>query len=62
MHSTWEMITGNGQTLRIEGRYTCEMMPTTLDADGWEIKTDPKPTVTEHELIAYLDGKKVDSC
>lgn len=62
MHSTWEMTTGSGQTLRFEGRYTCEMMPTTLDADGWEIKTDPKPTVTEHELVAYLDGKKVDSC
>lgn len=63
MKGTFEYTLRNGSTCRIEADYECVMKNEILDADGWKIQGQEKPTdIGRSSLIAYIDGKKVDSC
>lgn len=61
MKGTFEYRLRNGSICKIEAEYECIMEMETLGADGWEIPTEEKPTDVASSLVAYVDGKKVDS-
>lgn len=62
MKGTFEFKLRNGNICTIEANYECTMKTETLYADGWNIPGKSKPMDSvDNSLIAYVDGKKVDS-
>lgn len=63
MKGTFEYNLRNGSVCKIEADYECVIENEEIDADGWKIEGKAKPTdIGRSRLIAYIDGKKVDSC
>lgn len=63
MKGTFEFKLRNGSTCTIEATYECVMENEVLDADGYKIVGQPKPTEAGRcDMVAYVDGKKIDSC
>lgn len=61
MTGTFEYKLSDGRICRLEAKYECVMKPEILDADGWKIEGKARPYENyENELVAYVDGKKVD--
>lgn len=63
MKGTFEFKGKNGGICRLEAEYECVMENRTVDADGDIMILDPKPTTSGRcNLVAYINGKQVDSC
>lgn len=63
MKGTFEFKLRNGNTCTIEATYECVMENEVLDADGYKIVGQTKPTEAGRcDMVAYVDGKKIDSC
>lgn len=63
MKGTFEFKLRNGNTCTIEATYECVMENEVLDADGYKIVGQAKPTEAGRcDMVAYVDGKKIDSC
>lgn len=62
MKGTFEFKLRNGSTCTIESNYECTMKTEVLYADGWDILGKSKPMDSiDNSLIAYVDGKRIDS-
>ena len=62
MEGTFEFKLKGGSVCTIEVTYECIMGNEIVDADGDKIILDPKPTdVGRCQMVAYVDGRKVDS-
>ncbi len=62
MTKTFEWTLSDGRLGKIEATYNEIMQAKTLDADGIKIELDPEPTTVDCDMVAYIDGKKIDSC
>lgn len=63
MKGTFEFKLRNGSICTIEAKYECVMENEVFDADGDKIIGKPKPTEAGRcDMVAYIDGKKIDSC
>ena len=61
MKGTIEFNLKNGGVLKIEAEYECVMKKEIIDADGDKVMVKEKPTDIKSSMIAYVNGKKVDS-
>lgn len=63
MKGTFEFKLKNGSNCTIEATYECVMENEVFGADGYKIIGQPKPTEAGRcNMVAYIDGKEVDSC
>lgn len=63
MTGTFDYKLSDGRTCKLEAKYECVIKPEILDADGYRIKGKAKPTwAGKCDLVAYVDGEKIDSC
>lgn len=57
---TWTL--SDGRTATLKGTYVSALIDDTVDADGDIIVVGKCISTYGSELVAYVDGKKVDSC
>lgn len=61
MKGVFEFALNDGHTCRLEAEYECVMERDVLDADGYKIELEEKPS-DSGKMTAFVDGKKVDDC
>lgn len=57
---TW--ILTNGSTAKLAGTYVSKVDKRILDADGFRVDGGSEVSHYGSDLVAYVDGKQVDSC
>lgn len=62
MTKTFEWTLSDGRHGKIVATYNEIMQAKTLDADGVKVEVAPEPTTVDCDMVAYIDGAKIDSC
>ena len=57
----YKWLLRDGREVTLTARYQEKVRPRILDADGWKIEAGDE-IHTDAMLIAYIDGKRYDSC
>ena len=62
MKHTYEWYLTDGRKVTLEAEYSERVQDKIVDADGYEVRLNKREIVKEGMLVAYIDGKKIDSC
>lgn len=62
MKYTYEWTLTDGRKVTLEAEYSEHVQDKIVDADGDMVRLNKREIVKEGMLVAYIDGKKIDSC